>query len=296
MDWDELKTVMAIARAGSLSGAARTLGVTHSTVFRRLGAIEKELGVRLFERLPTGYTMTAAGETMLESANRVDDEIAALERALTGQDTRLEGSLRIATTDTLALKFLGPMLADFGARYPGITLELALDNAFFNLSKREADVAIRPSANPPEILVGRHVGDIASAIYASKSYRKKNRSRDLGKHRWLLPDASLGHLASVQWVAREFPGAETALLSNSLLGLHAAARSGLGIAPLPCFVGDSDDALVRMSGPVAELATPLWLLTHPDLRRTGRVHAFMEFMFEAIAADRRLLAGRAKRG
>ncbi|MBT8422220.1 MAG: LysR family transcriptional regulator, partial [Gammaproteobacteria bacterium] len=250
------------------------------------------LEVRLFDRMPSGYAMTPAGEAMLRTADRVEEEISALERELTGQDTRLVGTLRVTTTDTLALKLLGPALAEFRTRYCGIAIELVIDNAFFSLTKREADIAIRPTSEPPENLIGRKVCDVATAIYGSLDYRKKNTSRALNKHQWVLPDESLSHLASARWLSKRYPDAAAVLKCNSLVGLHEAVRCGIGIAPLPCFIGDADDSLTRIRAPIPELATALWILIHPDLRRTARMLAFMDFMSTDFRHHQDLLEGR----
>jgi DNA-binding transcriptional LysR family regulator len=147
-DWNDLRSFLAIARQGSLQGAARTLGVNHSTVFRRLNALEARLGARLFDRSARGYALTAGGEHMLASAERVEDEILGLEHRLLGGDVRLSGTLRVTTTDTLVHGVLGPHLRAFQTAYPAIELELITGNAFFDLYKREADVALRPSRHP----------------------------------------------------------------------------------------------------------------------------------------------------
>lgn len=163
--WDDLKTIMAIARAGSLSGAARRLSVSHATVFRRLGNIEQRLGAKLFERAHTGYTPTPAGEEMAAAAERIDVEVLGVERRVAGQDLRPSGTVRVTTTDTLLIGLLSPIFAAFRAAHPEISLEIAVSNQLFSLTRREADIAIRPSSTPPEMLIGRKIGVIAQAVY-----------------------------------------------------------------------------------------------------------------------------------
>ena len=167
MNWDDLHLVLAVVREGTLSGAARRLSVTHSTVFRRLGAIEEQMGVRLFERFRDGYVPTPAGETAAEAAARLEDEVLTLERRLSGQDLRPSGVVRIATTDTLGTILMRHLPA-MRAVHPDIQFEVAISNAMANLTRREAEIAIRPTPEPPEILVGRRVANIAHAIYGSK--------------------------------------------------------------------------------------------------------------------------------
>jgi len=291
MPWDDLRIFLAIARAGSLSGAARSLGVNHSTVFRRINAFEENLGVRLFERMGTGYALTVAGEEMRASAERVEGEIERLDRRITGQDLRLEGALIVTTTDTLAQHILMPHVANFREAFPGIRLDLIIDNANVNMSKRQADVAVRPTRDPPETLVGRRISDIAFACYASQEYMQ-GRSSELAELDWVHLDDSLLHLAADKWFRRTLPNARSAMTTNSVLGLQLGCEAGLGAAVLPCFMADLNANLQRLQPPIDEAASILWLLTHEDLRHTARVRAFMDFMADALKTDIDLLEGR----
>lgn len=289
--WDDLRMFLAIARTGTLSGAAKQLGVNHSTVFRRINGFEDGLGVRLFERLGTGYALTIAGEEMRASAERVEREIDRLDRRITGQDLRLEGTLVVTTTDTVVENMLGPYLAAFKQAYPGITLDLVLDNQHINLSKRQADVAVRPTMSPPETLVGRRIAGLAFAPYAAKTYMK-GRTDELAALDWLAVDDSLAHLAADKWFRKTLPGAHVAMRTNSLLGILHGCEAGMGAALLPCFMGDTRKKMLRLGGIIPQAASAFWLLTHEDLRHTARVRAFMDFMGDALMAEVDLLEGR----
>lgn len=291
IDWSDLHLVLAVCREGTLSGAARLLGVNHSTVFRRVGAIEDRLGVRLFERLPTGYIMTEAGEAMLKTGERVENEILALSRDLVGRDLNLHGLLRVAVPDALLLQCILPMLDDFTRRFPDIQLELAVSNHYLNLSRREADVAVRVTDTPPESAIGRHICSMASTLYATREYIQRHDNNPAATGSWLMPDEELAHLPINLWQAKHYPQARIGLRCNSLLGLHQAARQSLGVVALPCFLADPDDRLCRLVPPPTELASELWLLTHPDLRRTARVKAFMDFLAEILTAQQDLIQG-----
>lgn len=293
MEWDELRYVLAVADAGSLAGAARKLGVNHTTVLRRIGAFEKQLGLRLFERLPSGYALTTGGEELINTARQIDDTVAALERRLAGQDLRLSGVVRITTTDTLMGSILPAMLAEFRVAHPGIQLEIALSNMMFNLSKRDADVAIRPAIDPPESLIGRRVAKVAFAIYGSPHYLAKHRKvSNLADHQWIGPDDSLASSTVAQWMRTELSAANVALRADSLLGIRQAAEAGLGLVALPCYLGDTSSGLTCVRAPVAAMETALWVLTHEDLRHSARIRAFTEFVAEAFARQRDLLEGR----
>jgi DNA-binding transcriptional LysR family regulator len=290
--WDDLRYVLAVAAEGSLAGAARALGVNHTTVLRRVNAFEERLGLRLFERLPTGYFLTSGGAELIEAARLMEDTVVALERRLAGQDRRLAGAVRVTTTDTLVDTLLPPILAAFRAKHPSIQVELILSNEAFNLAKRAADVAIRPADNPPEGLIGRRVSAIAFAIYAGRGYlAQTGKMEDLSKHAWLAPTDELSTTSVAQWMRVALPQAEIALKANSLLALRQAAVENLGLAALPCYLGDSSNDLIRVRPPIPAMTTALWILTHEDLRRSARVRAFTEFVAAAIARQRPLLEG-----
>lgn len=293
LGWDDLRIVLAVGRAGSLNGAAKALGVSHPTVFRRIGAIERRLGTRLFERARDGYAPTAAGEAAIALAGRLEVEITALERRLAGQDQRPSGVLRVTTTDTLLFGPLPPLLATFRRRHPGITLEVAASNALFSLTRRDADVAIRPSPTPPDALVGRKVADVATAIYRPSDGPAIDEA-GLDDRDWATPDDSLSDLPASRWLARQGFDRRAVYRANTLLALRDAAAQGLGLAVLPCYVGDPDPALARVGGSIEALRSELWLLTHPDLRRVARIRAFLDGMRALLLPLRPLFEGRAR--
>jgi DNA-binding transcriptional LysR family regulator len=291
LDWDDLRYVLAVADAGSLASAARRLGVNHTTVLRRVGAFEQRLGLRMFERLPTGYVLTAGGEELIAAARHIDDAVTVLERRLAGRDLRLSGIVRVTTTDTLMASILPGILAEFRVAHPGIQIEVALSNLMFNLTKRDADVAIRPAKDPPETLIGRRIANVAFAIYASPRYLAKHRHDDLAAHQWVGPDDTLAATSVAQWMRSELPESAVALRADSLLGVRQAAEAGLGLAALPCYLGDTSPDLACVHGPIAAMQTALWILTHEDLRQTARVRAFTEFAAKAFISRRPLIEG-----
>lgn len=286
--WDDLQIVLAIAETGSLSGASRTLRISHATVFRRLNEMERRLKVTLFERSRTGYIPTLSGDDLAASARRVQSEVNGAERRIIGQDLTLSGSLRITTTDTLFAGLLSPLLASFRQRYPDITLEVVISNQRQSLSRREADIAIRPTRQPPETLVGRKLSDISLAIYGQKALWQNAPLLlntplpldpvSLQKEAWIGPDVQLGDTALEKWMMDK----SAAYKLDSMLGMQSAVRHGAGIAVLPCYLADADEALLKLSAPIEALTTPLWLLTHPGLRHVARVRAFMQAIAEGV--------------
>jgi DNA-binding transcriptional LysR family regulator len=289
---EDLGLVAALGVAGSLAQAARRLGVDHSTAFRRLGGLEQRLGVRLFERARTGYAPTPAGEIAIATAQRVLDELGGLERRLAGEDLRPSGTVRVTTSDTL-VDFLAPIFAAFRGVHPEIVLEIVVSSTFFTLTRRDADVAVRPATDPGDTLVGRRVGTVAYAIYGLPRWFADGGAEVAADADWVGLEESLAHLAAARWMQAHVAPERIVQRANALSAILAGVRAGLGLAPLPCFVGDPVPDLARTPGTLAELETPLWLLTHPDLRRVARIRAFLDFAAEAIAARRAVLAGRA---
>jgi DNA-binding transcriptional LysR family regulator len=298
-NWEDLRYFLAVARTGNLSKAARALGVNHSTVFRRTVSLEKSLGVRLFERLPDGYVLTGPGEDMMATIAQIDEDITSLNLRIRGQDHELTGTIRVTTSDAIAQMLLNAYLPGFHKAYPDIHIELITSNVFFNLSKREADIALRPTRNPPEGLVGRKICIIAWAIYGAHDYIKKrgkpHTPQELVKYEMISTDDNLAHIAAIRWLRRYVPNDALILRSSSVVPMFTAAVSGLGLSPLPCWMGDAEPALVQIFPPLRENASELWLLTHRDLRRIARIRAFMDFMAKAITRDRGLFEGTRRR-
>jgi len=291
-EWNDLRYILAVCREGTLSGAARTLEVNHSTVFRRITAIEDNLGVKLFKRLSNGYAMTEAGEAVLVSAERIENEVHSLSRHLIGRDLNLNGTLRVTAPDALAVKVLIPHISTFCHTYPDIRIELSIANQFLDLIQREADVAIRSTMQPPESAIGRRICKLGTTFYATKTYLDKYPNAALEKYSWIMPNGSIEWLAANSWLKKHYPGSPVVFNCDTMLGLCEAAKQHLGVVPLPCFFGDLEKDLQRIMPPVKELTSELWLLIHPDLRRTARVRAFVDFLIGAIENEKNLIEGK----
>jgi DNA-binding transcriptional LysR family regulator len=292
LSWDDLRLILAVARQGTLSGAARLLGVTHSTVFRRLDALEQQIGVRLFERFRDGYAPTAAGESAAAVAARFADDVTGLERRLSGQDLRPSGTVRITTSHTLALAIVMPHLAALRAAHPQIEIELVASNEMANLTRREADVAIRPTPDPPETLIGRRVADMAYAIYAAPDYLSGHPDKTLTEHRWIGYDDVLATTVAARWLSATVPAERFECRLDSVAIMREAARAGLGLALLPCYLGDGVAGLTRFGKKVLpQPRSAVWLLTHKDLRRTARIRAVMDFLGASLVSERARFAG-----
>ncbi|HYH20354.1 MAG TPA: LysR family transcriptional regulator [Azospirillum sp.] len=292
-NWDDLRYLLAVARYGSLSAAARVLGVNHSTVLRRVSALEEAMGVQLFDKLPGGYVLTAAGDEMHRVALKVEENLAAANRQLSGRDARISGTLRVTTIDILTLHILPRHIAALRDRHPDLRVDLVTAEASLSLTRREADVAIRSTGTPPENLVGRAVSGLAFAVYGGVPYvERTGAGDDPGRHTWVGLDESFDHTGLARWYKRTVPVERIGHRVNSVAAAVAAVRAGTGLGLLPCGLVDRDPAFRRLGALVAEVGTKIWLLTHEDLRHMGRVRAFLDFMADAFAGERDLLEGR----
>jgi DNA-binding transcriptional LysR family regulator len=289
MGWDDLRVVLAIGRSGGLKSAAAALGVDHSTVFRRLGAIERALGSKLFERHATGYRPTESGRRVIDTAERIETETLALDRDLAGRDTRLTGHLRVTASETLAFGGLASEIARFRALHPGITVELMVDNRIIDLSRREADVALRATRPQQGDLFGRKLIDVRWCFYAAPSYLAAHppprRLSDLGKHAAIGWGEAVQPTKAAAWITANIPAAAIGYRTGSLVSQFMAAKAGMGLALLPSYLGEGEPGLQRVLGPLSDLRTELWMVTHKALKDTARVRAFMDVVGSGLARD-----------
>jgi len=300
LNLQRLRVLVEVERHGSLTAAAKAMGVAHSTAFRRLLALEAKLGVRLFERLPAGvYAPTTAGERIAGAAERVETETAALGRDLLGADLRLSGRLRVTCSETLAFVLLTPTMGAFRREHPGITLDVVIDNRVLSLSRREADVALRVSRPREGDLHGRKLADIGWALYAQPQLLQDHGPVDLenlGRHPFVGWEEAVSGVNTADWLARSVPEAAFVYRTASVINQMVAAREGVGVALLPCYLGEAEPRLARAwPEPLPELFRELWIVTHSDLRRTARVRAFMDLVGRRIAAAQAAILGTAGR-
>jgi DNA-binding transcriptional LysR family regulator len=288
LSWDDVQVFLAVCGAGSISGAAQRLAVNHSTVLRRISSLEDTLSVRLFHRLQSGYALTAPGNELSEKLAGVTLQIDAAHRQLLGLDEEIRGTIRVTSTDTLLHVVLMPLVARFVQQHPGVQMQVVVNNSFLSLTKREADVALRGSNRPPENLVGRRIGDIQTALYASKAYLKSlGRKTSLDDCSFVGPDESLSHLEQAKWLHRHVSASRIAVRVDSLAGMVDAVVQGAGVGMLLCPLADERPELVRLEPPLKQLDTQIWILTHPDLKQVARIRAFTQFMFDALSRDPR---------
>lgn len=282
--WDRLRIILALGRAGSLSAAARTLGVDHTTIARHLDSLEHDLGAPLFERGPEGFTATPLGQETVTAAERMEAEVLGLLRRLDGTADTLTGLIRLTATPFFCAHLLAPMLKAFLEEHPGLQVELIGDSRHLDLSRREADVAVRLSRPETPGLVARPLGKLAVAWYAAA-----NDSRPFERQRFLGYDDASGHDTLRVYFDKLVPSKRVVMRANMTQTLLEAARSGLGCAILPCVAGERDPALRRVVSPQDMAPMTLWLVYHEDLRRSPRLRAAVQLIDAMIAANRSAL-------
>jgi DNA-binding transcriptional LysR family regulator len=295
-DWDDLRFLLALARHGSTIAAGRVLGVDQSTVHRRLSELERALGGRLVHRHATGYRLTELGHRVVPLAETVERAVRALEQRL--EECRLEaaGVIRLTCPEPLVSRLTRSGLLDrFRARYPAYRVEFVMSDRALDLARGEADVALRSGDVEDDQLLGRKIADSIWAVYASHEYLERHgapeRIEDLERHAWIGFDASMSSHRAARWLSQVAPGATIVARNGSVLGVLSAAKSGVGVAALPTALGDAERDLVRVLGPIPELARAWRLLTSPALRSTPRVAALFEFIADEAEALRPILTG-----
>ena len=295
IDWDDVRYFLAVARGGSVRAAAEQLRVNHSTVLRRIAQLEERLGAHMFEKLPSGYRLTDAGEEVLEFAHQMEASSNQLETRVFGRDQGVRGLLRVTLAPLLATHLLMPDFADFARLHPEIEMEILSIDEPVNLTNREADVAIRVvydrNALPPN-LHGVAGPELFGGVYMSRDLLAAWRAGAADRIRWVVKDDYLP-----DWAREgEVPSAEVPFRTTDVEALIVAVRQGVGMTTLPCFVGDADPLMARVPGSGLHRHGTLWLLSQGETRKTKRVRLFSEFVARRLGAYGALLGGLAAAG
>ncbi|MEM9454546.1 MAG: LysR family transcriptional regulator [Myxococcota bacterium] len=292
MRWDDLRVLLALVREGTATRAAQHLEVHPATVYRRLEALETAMGVKVL----SADGLTELGHEVFERAQRIEEEFLALQRAVTGRDEGLSGPVVLTLPESL-LPCVMPIVSAFRQAHPQVVLELEAGDRMFDLARREADVALRPSLYPPEEAVGRRIATVAWTVYAPANGKGRGKGKGSGKAKaskvlpWVGYTDTLRELAAVRWWHKHHGEEDVVMAVSSVPAMVRAVAAGLGQGMLPCFAGDEDPRLRRVLPPVPEAASALWLLIHADLRRAARVRAFVDFAFPALRAFTPLFEG-----
>lgn len=292
MAWDDLRFVLMVAEQGTLSGAARALGVNHSTVLRRISAFEEKKGVQLFERTGSGYTLTPESRHLLTTLRAINDQVNGLDRAIAKQGLELDGPVRITTSDSIAAAGLPRHVADFQATHPGVVAELNITNSYVNLANLDADITVRPALSLSEDLAGEVACELLLRVYATPQYLDDNRGGSFDNHRWLGVAPPIASTPVGVWQRENIPDANIVLKSDSFVGLRDVAESGLGLALLPCCIGDPSPHLVRAEAFPQAMSTSIWVAAHKDMIGSPKVRSIVSWFTEAIRQDADLFEGR----
>lgn len=295
-DWNDLRCFIAVYRHGSTLAAGRALGVSQSTIHRRLVELEKRIGLSLVRRHQAGYRLSEIGEALIGPVLAVENAALALERQARALKDDLRGVIRLTCPEPTVPRIMATGLLDrFYARYPDLTVEFVTSDRYLDLGKGEADVAFRSGEPDDENLVGRKICESLWAIYASQSYVQQHGRpagvSDLAGHLMIGFDGIMLNHRVARWLPRAVPGARVISRSSSMLGALSAVKAGVGVAPLPTTLGDAEDTLVRLSPPVEELTRSWYLLSHPDVRGTPRIAAFVDHVLDDVPALRKALIG-----
>jgi len=282
-EWDDLRIFLAIQRGRSVRAASKLLGVSHSTVSRRLSAMEDQTGVNLFVRTPEGFVLTEIGEAMVDRAERAESEILSMEREVFSRDANLAGPVRISSPPLLAQHLLMPILAEFAERYPEIEIEIDATFEVADLRRRNADIAIRFQVQPDKSLLSSRLPDFANALYATPAYIEAHKlGAENSNAKWVVIG---GREVLANW-RKDSPYSSYTVqhVVSDMLTHFNAVKAGLGFGYLFCFLAEPDSELVRLAGLPYDKAITAWVVTHPDLASTERVRVCARFLLDAIWA------------
>ena len=295
-DWNDLRYFLAVARHGSTIAAAKALKTSQSTVQRRLSELERKMGQALVKRHANGYRLTEFGQQLLPHAERVEAAVETLDQQRATLERGEVGVIRLTCPEPIMYRLKrSPFLDRFHERHPALRVEFVMSDKYLDLARGDADVALRSGDTDDEALVGRKVADSYWAVYGTPAYLAAHGTpasvEDLKMHSMIGLDESMSDHRAAKWLREAVAGAEIVARSNSILGLVSAAKSGIGLAPLPTALGDAEPELMKVLGPIDALTRSWRLLTHPDVRKTPRVSAFFEFVNDEIDTLRPILSG-----
>jgi len=290
LNWDDLKIFLAIANEGGLKKAASKLSIHHTSCARRIKSLETDLGVKLFDRLPSGYVLTDAGEQLYQSSEVIHKEFNAIECQLQGKDLRLEGDLCLTLPLGFATNLLMPDIRYFLDRYPDVHLKIKMTYSFRDLASREADVAIRHVENPPDSLAGRCLGHVYYSAYASSEYLA---SHDLVNKpelcHWLGWGDAKDHL---KWAEKsKYPDIPIKGDFYSDIMQLEAIKQHMGVASLPCFLADNVPGISRIPNAEVSPRDCVWVLAHKDMMRNAKVRTLIDFIFKSFKQHQHKIKG-----
>jgi DNA-binding transcriptional LysR family regulator len=293
-DWDDIRYFLSVARQGSLSAAAKSLGVNHSTVSRRIQALEEKHGVRLFDRQRDGYSMTVAADAIYEHAQAMESLSLDVSRALLGQDQRLEGVINLTMSHDIYECLLAEPLTRFREQYPGIKINMKVTDTLLNMVHREADLSVRKTENPPDVLVGKKVCRMQHGIYAAREFDRNVLQDPNYKVPIIVWE---DELETPEWASTLFHQSEIVMWVDDLASMYSAVRSGMGVARIACYYPEllvhsgretPEQVIQQLPYAQAPSAWGVWVLNHVDLRKTARIQTLRRFLINELENHRTL--------
>lgn len=288
-NWDDYRFLITTVSEGNITRAARRLGVNHSTVSRRLSSLETKLGASLLENSQDGLVLTPAGVIVHNAALKAELEITGANHRVAAKDASCTGNLIVSAPDNLVHSVLLPKIGEFFQKHPKITIQFHISNEIVSIHNHDADVALRLTNSPPEGLIGRKLTKTATALYAAKSYFENRKNRGSQEPHWYV--TQIDAKKKPDWVLAHYPEAISVCSTSTTVSKVAAVQAGLGIALLPCRIGDDNDKLTRCAPFNTSPGPDLWILYHNNLRNAGRLRAFSKFISETIRAEHGMFAG-----
>jgi len=295
LGWDDIRHFLEVVRSGTAAQAASRLGVNHTTIYRRISALEDQLGKSLFERSNSGWVITPAGESIVAFAESMAEDASNIERQIFADSNNLSGLLRVTAANHCIDRLMMPVIGKFIQRYPEINLEMIATADELDLASREADVALRGTDQPPPNLVGKRIGQIGFAIYGTQSLAERAITNPDGEDLPCITWIGDGHTRP-PWIEKSFPNTRCIYRTTSIPVMQSMAREGIGITRLACVLGDPDPQLHRVQACYVEPGPALWVLSHVDLRTTARVRIFRDFLVEELNKHKDLIEGRGTPG
>ncbi len=281
-NWDDLKYILAVAKAGSVNAAAQSLGKNHATILRRIASFENAHGISVFQKNAKGYIVTPDARPIIEALQGVEASVETTERVIAGKGEALNGKVRVTSTDSLCRSILPPIIKDFLDLHPKISLDLVATNSRLNMAKLDAEMTVRPSSTLPQDLVGNKANKMHFGVFATASYIRKNNSGDIRKHKWLTTSGAASRSPVGRW-QETIPIENIAFTSDSFISLADLAETGLGVAVLPISVGRMSQNLIQLDQFELGFDTDVWVAAHKDLFDTPRISELVDFFTNAIA-------------
>ena len=286
-DWENLKFFIALAKEKQLKRAADALKSNHTTVYRRISQFEEKYNLRLFERTPAGYYLTSQGEALYEQVESLEGAMDAVFSSLQGLENTLKGSICITTTPSFAVSLLPAMIKKFQLQWPDITIDLRVSHQIYNLSKREADIAIRPATDVPLHLIGRRAGYLNYAVFKSaKNYErdinKKQFMQEIKQHRFIVMSEELAHLPTTKWLNKHIEENNVACRVDGFMPSAELCAKGVGLAILPLYCAKQDKSLELVHKPEENIGDDVWVLTHKNLSRVPKIKVCTEFFYREL--------------